>query len=200
MNLIAIKNGTAYLKVDPSKPDIQIESHTINGTAMDPHDFFLGVEQIIKARREAMHDEPHDPRVVNLTPYTLVIDSKGEKTTIPFSNHYAVFERKDERMVKRSHGATNTWPVTPETADKTFIVTEDVGMWLTKPENAHEWKGRVVGPVGLEGDCLRNGSNPDKPKVLEVTGDWVMYKDFTPPLPKVVFEPDQSVSPFSVIN
>jgi len=195
VSTIAIKNGTAYLKVVPSEAVIQMDSHTINGTSMEPLDFFLGIEQIIKAMHGASPPRPHDPSVINLTPYILIIDSKGEKTTIPYTNH-AIFHRKDEKIWKSG----DNWPVTPENADKTFIVTEDVGMWLTRPENAHEWKGRVVGPVNLESYVLRNGPNSDKPKTIEVTGEWVMYKDFTPPLRKVVFEPDQSVSPFSIIN
>lgn len=194
---ISIKNGMlTELKVDPIEADINLNSYTINGVVLPPFDFFLGVEQIIKARRDAAHAEPHDPRIINLTPYTLVINSKGENTTIPFSGKYLRFDRKDERMQKLCHGEgpeLNTWPSILANTQKTLIVTEDVGLWLSRPENAHEWKGQIVGPVGLASDSL---GHRETPKIIEVNEDWVVYKEVTPPLRKVSFDPNTNNFPF----
>ncbi len=137
-----------------------------------------------------------DNRISNLTPYNLVLPtSNGTKTTIPFTGNNLKYYKKDDRLNKQFNMEVNDWPTTLANTSRTAIVTEDVGRWITRPENAHNWLGQVVGPVGLADGHVGHG---ELPKTVE-TSEWVMYKDVTPPLRKVVFERDQSLPPFSFI-
>ena len=134
--------------------------------------------------------EKEDPRIVNLTPYTLEI---GE-TVIPFSGMVCVYH--DDGLLKR--GGPQDW-VDDMLNDrkKTFIVTHNVGIWLSDPDNAGDWEGRVVGPANLM-DEIGIAPQPLSVKILPER-KWVMYKDATPQLKEVVFNPDRSSSPFTIV-
>ena len=145
-----------------------------------------------------------DPRISNLTPYQLNVESaQGLVSIIPFSGNWAIFYPKDKTLLrKEGHMEINDWPATLADTHRTAIVTEEVGLHLANPENAGEWLGRVVGPVGLKPDYITKFS---KPIAVDARGEWVMYKDVTPSwspstsLKKVAFEPDQSLPPFYFI-
>lgn len=136
--------------------------------------------------------EKEDPRIVNLTPYTL---DMGE-TIIPFSGMVCVYHR--DGLLTR--GGPSNW-VDDMLFDttKTFIVTENVGLLLSDPDNASSWKGRVVGPEKLMDVGVDAASRPLSVKILPGR-KWVMYKDANPPLKEVVFNPDRSCSPFTVVD
>jgi len=141
----------------------------------------------------------NDPRIVNLTPYTLDVGG----TIIPFSNMICVYHKQfdNNSCPLFQRGGPPDWTEMLDDSSKTFIVTENVGLWISKFDKKSDWKGRVVGPENLIDEAATSRPLDSTSLTIKILPGrkWVMYKDVEPPLKEVVFNPDPSSPAFTIV-
>lgn len=122
-------------------------------------------------------------RVYNLTRHDLIIrdDEKQQEFVIKGSDDSYINYYRSGTFEIVING-TEIDMLRSISDQDTYIVPRVIGNKILKEEHIHDFPMRVVGPCEVYSSCRSN----DNRKI--VTKRWVVYKDYTPPLPEIKFK------------